>query len=138
MKNLTVNAMETLQRAQAKAYELSHAQLEPLHLLWALLSETGLATNVLRSLELDPQLIAHTAEKDLQSLPRVQVKDVPATSRELQMVLLERDDRYPRTAAGRRRGQGPRRQRAQDVRRDAGEDRPRARADGRRSGLPGR
>ncbi len=91
MKNLTVNALETLQRAQAKAFELSHAQLEPLHLLWALLSETGLATNVLRGLEMDPALVARTADKELQSLPKVQVKDVPSPSRELQMVLLEAD-----------------------------------------------
>jgi ATP-dependent Clp protease ATP-binding subunit ClpB len=91
MKNLTVNAMDTLQRAQAKAFELSHAQLEPLHLLWALLSETGLATNVLRSLELDPALIARTAEQELHSLPRVQNKDVPSPSRELQKLLLEAD-----------------------------------------------
>ena len=91
MKNLTVNAMDTLQRAQAKAYELSHAQLEPLHLLWALLAETGLATNVLRSLELDPALIARTAEGELRSLPKIQAKDVPAPSRELQKVLLEAD-----------------------------------------------
>ena len=92
MKNLTVNAMETLQRAQAKAFELSHAQLEPLHLLWALLSETGLATNVLRSLELDPALIARTAEQELRSLPSVQNKDVPSPSRELQKVLLAADE----------------------------------------------
>ena len=91
MKNLTVNAMDALQRAQAKAFELSHAQLEPLHLLWALLSETGLATNVLRSLELDPALIARTAEGELRSLPKIQAKDVPAASRELQKVLLEAD-----------------------------------------------
>ena len=60
MKNWTVNAMEILQKAQARAYEMGHAELEPLHLLWALMSETGLATNTLRSLELDPALIAQT------------------------------------------------------------------------------
>ena len=91
MKNLTVNAMDTLQRAQAKAYELKHAELEPLHLLWALLSETGLATNTLRSLELDPGLIARTAEQELQSLPQVGQVDVPNPSRELQKLFLEAD-----------------------------------------------
>ena len=50
---------------------MSHAELEPLHLLWALLSETGLATNTLRRLELDPGLIARTVEQELQSLPTV-------------------------------------------------------------------
>ncbi|MBE0567329.1 MAG: AAA family ATPase, partial [Krumholzibacteria bacterium] len=81
--------MDTLQRAQSKAYELKHAELEPLHLLWALLAETGLATNVLRGLELDPALIARTAEQELRTLPTVQHVDVPGTSRDLQRLLLE-------------------------------------------------
>ena len=45
MKNWTVNATEALQRAQQKAFEKGHAELEPLHLLWALIAEPGLATN---------------------------------------------------------------------------------------------
>ena len=89
MKNLTVNAMDALQRAQSKAYERKHAELEPLHLLWALLAETGLATNVLRGLELDPALIARTAEQELGSLPTVQQADVPNAGRDLQRLLLE-------------------------------------------------
>jgi len=89
MKNWTVNAMESLQKAQAKAYELGHAELEPLHLLWALLSETGLATNTLRSLELDPALIARTAEKELASLPTIQQKELPGAGQELQKLFLE-------------------------------------------------
>jgi ATP-dependent Clp protease ATP-binding subunit ClpB len=89
MKNMTVNALEALQKAQNRAYEMGHAELEPLHLLWALLSEPGVASTVLRGLELDPHLVSSTAEKELASLPRVQVKDVPNPSRELQQVLLE-------------------------------------------------
>ena len=92
MKNWTTNAMDILQKAQAKAYEYPHSQLEPLHLLWALLSETGLATNVLRSMELDPGLIARTAAGELDSLPTASVKDVPAPSRELQKVFLEAEN----------------------------------------------
>ena len=89
MKNLTVNAMEALQKAQSRAYEMKHAELEPLHLLWALLSETGLATNTLRGMELDPGLIARTCDQELQSLPRVASQDVPNSSRELQKLFLE-------------------------------------------------
>jgi len=89
MKNWTVNAMESLQKAQSKAYELGHAELEPLHLLWALLSETGLATNTLRSLELDPALIGKTAERELGSLPTVGRKELPAASAELQKLFLD-------------------------------------------------
>ncbi|MGD9546583.1 MAG: ATP-dependent Clp protease ATP-binding subunit [Candidatus Krumholzibacteriia bacterium] len=89
MKNLTVNAMEAIQKAQSRAYESKHAELEPLHLLWALLSETGLATNTLRGMELDPGLVARTCEQELQSLPTVASQDVPGPSRELQKLFLE-------------------------------------------------
>ena len=93
MKNLTVNAMDALQQAQSKAYDMQHAELEPLHLLVALLGETGLPTNTLRSLELDPHLIARTAEQELASLPEVDRQEVPAPSRELQKLLLEAQNR---------------------------------------------
>ena len=52
MKTMTVNATETLQRAQSRSYESSHAELEPVHVLWALLAEAGVAGSALRSLEL--------------------------------------------------------------------------------------
>jgi ATP-dependent Clp protease ATP-binding subunit ClpB len=89
MKNWTVNAVEALQKAQNRAYEMGHAELEPLHMLWALLSEPGIATSVLRTLEIDPRLVASTAEKDLHALPKVQIKEVPNPSRDLQKILLE-------------------------------------------------
>ncbi len=89
MKNWTVNAMESLQKAQSKAYELSHSELTPLHLLWALLSETGLATHTLKTLELDPGLVARIAENEMLSLPEVQTKDVPGPSNEMQKLFLE-------------------------------------------------
>jgi len=92
MKNWTTNAMDILQKAQAKAYQYSHPELEPLHLLWALLNETGLATNVLRSMELDPALIAQTVEQELKSLPTAQTKEVPNASRELQRLFLEAEN----------------------------------------------
>lgn len=97
MKNLTVNAMEALQKAQSKAYESKHAELEPLHLLWALLSETGLATNTLRGMELDTGLIARTCDQELQSLPRVASQDVPNPSRELQKLFLEAESLAKKT-----------------------------------------
>ncbi len=89
MKNMTVNAAETLQRAQSRAYEAGHAELAPLHLLWALLAEAGTAGSALRGLELDPQLVLRTVEGELSSLPTVETKDVPAPGRELQQTLLE-------------------------------------------------
>ncbi len=89
MKNWTVNAYEILEKSQAKAYELGHAELTPLHLLWALLSETGLPTQTLLALERDPELIARTAEQELKTLPHVQSKEVPTPSSDLQKLFLE-------------------------------------------------
>ncbi len=89
MKNWTVNAAEALQKAQEKAYDMGHAELEPLHLLWALLSEPGLAHRALRGLETDPDLVRRTVEGELANLPTVGRKDVPAPGRDLQRVMLE-------------------------------------------------
>jgi len=93
MKNWTVNAVETLQRAQQSAYDLGHAELTPLHLLAALVAEPGLAERVLRSLEADPALVRRTVESELSSLPKVSVQDVPAPGRELQQLMLEAQKR---------------------------------------------
>jgi len=100
MKNWTVNAVEILQKAQDKAYQLGHAGLEPLHLLWALLAEPGLATRVLRGLETDPHLVLRTAEKELASLPTVSVKEVPAPGRDLQRLMLEAQNLARKAAGG--------------------------------------
>ena len=100
MKNLTVNATEILQRAQSRAYDSGHAELEPLHLLWALLSEASTAGAALRSLELDPQLVRRTVEGELANLPTVQQKDVPAPSRELQQTLLEAQSLATKNSGG--------------------------------------
>ncbi len=89
MKNWTVNATEALQRAQNKAYEMGHAELEPLHMLWALLSEPGIAGTVLRGLEVDERVVTGTLERELASLPTVGVKEVPGPSRDLQRTILE-------------------------------------------------
>ncbi|MDD5718224.1 MAG: AAA family ATPase [Candidatus Krumholzibacteria bacterium] len=89
MKNWTVNAMEALQKAQQKAFQSNHAEIAPLHLLWALLNEPGLATTALRSLETDPQLVLRTTEQELASSPTVGRREAPDPGRELQTVMLE-------------------------------------------------
>ena len=89
MKNWTVNAMEILQKAQQQAYAQKHAELAPLHVLWALLAAPGVAARTLRALEVDPQLVLRTCEQELKSLPTVQNPEVPDPGRELQQVMLE-------------------------------------------------
>jgi ATP-dependent Clp protease ATP-binding subunit ClpB len=89
MKNWTVNAMEALQAAQQRAFAASHAEISPLHLLWALLDRPGLAVRALRALELDPGVIQRTVESELQSLPTVSRREAPDPGRELQTLMLE-------------------------------------------------
>ena len=100
MKNWTVNAAEILQLAQSRAYELGHPELEPVHLLAAMLAEPGLVSQTLRALERDPQLIAQTVAQELKSMPVARVKEVPATSPELQKLLLEAQSLAPKNAGG--------------------------------------
>jgi len=100
MKNWTVNAAELLQKAQNKAYELGHPQLEPIHVLWALLAEPGLAASVIRALEKDPALIARTVEQELKSLPVAGTKEVPNPSPELQKLLLEANSLAQKRSGG--------------------------------------
>ncbi len=100
MKNWTVTATEALQQAQQKAYELNHAELEPLHLLWALVGEPGLATKVLRALEVDPGLVARTVEQELRSLPVAGRKDVPNPGRDLQRLMLDAQTAAQQRAGG--------------------------------------
>ncbi|HOX26856.1 MAG TPA: AAA family ATPase [Candidatus Krumholzibacteria bacterium] len=89
MKNWTVNAMEALQKAQQKAFAMNHGEIAPLHLLWAMLAEPGLAVTTLRSLELDPQLVLRTTENELRSLPTISRREAPDPGRELQTAMLE-------------------------------------------------
>ncbi len=100
MKNWTVNATEALQRAQQKAYEKGHAEMEPLHLLWALVAEPGLATKVLRALEVDPGLVARTADQELASMPVVSRKEVPNPGRDLQRLMLEAQNEAQQRSGG--------------------------------------
>ncbi len=100
MKNWTVNAAEILQQAQSRAYEMGHPELEPVHLLDAMLAEPGLASQTLRALERDPQLIARTVTQELKSLPVAQVKELPTSSPELQKLLLEAQSLAPKSAGG--------------------------------------
>jgi ATP-dependent Clp protease ATP-binding subunit ClpB len=72
---------------------LKHAQLEPLHILDALLKEPGIVDRVLRSLEIDKNLILQTVRGELASMPTVAQSEVPSPSRDLQQVMLEAQTR---------------------------------------------
>ena len=69
MKNWTVNAMESLQKAQAKAYEMGTPNSSRCTCCGPCSAKPGWPPIRCGSLELDPALIAQTAEKELASLP---------------------------------------------------------------------
>ncbi len=72
MDKLTVKAQEALGRAQEIAAERNQQQVEPLHLLAALLAqEEGVVPPVLAKLGVRPEGVAAEVERQLERLPKV-------------------------------------------------------------------
>ncbi|MDE3135089.1 MAG: ATP-dependent chaperone ClpB [Acidobacteriota bacterium] len=72
MDKLTVKAQEALSRAQELAAERHHQQIEPLHLLAALLAqEEGVVPPVLAKLGVRPEAVASQVSQQLDNLPKV-------------------------------------------------------------------
>ena len=69
---LTEKSQEVLQEAQALAQDRSHNQIEPEHLLYALLSqEDGLARAILSKLGVPPDGVLERTKAELDKLPKV-------------------------------------------------------------------
>jgi ATP-dependent Clp protease ATP-binding subunit ClpB len=72
MDKLTVKAQEALSRAQELAAERHHQQIEPLHLLSALLAQDeGVVPPVLAKLGVRPEVVASQVSQQLDNLPKV-------------------------------------------------------------------
>ena len=72
MDKLTVKAQEALSRAQELAAERHHQQIEPLHLLAALLAQDeGVVPPVLAKLGVRPEAVASQVSQQLDNLPKV-------------------------------------------------------------------
>jgi ATP-dependent Clp protease ATP-binding subunit ClpB len=72
MDKLTVKAQEVLQAAQEMASRSSQQQIEPLHLLWALIAQNdGVVPPLLEKLGSSPTQLASETEKQIQRLPKV-------------------------------------------------------------------
>jgi ATP-dependent Clp protease ATP-binding subunit ClpB len=68
---LTIKAQEAVQRAQELAQQNSHAEMLPLHLLAALLSETeGVVSPILQKVGANLQRINHIVTTELERLPK--------------------------------------------------------------------
>jgi len=72
MDKLTVKAQEVLQAAQEMASRSGQQQIEPLHLLWALIAQNdGVVPPLLEKLGASPTQLASEIEKQIQRLPKV-------------------------------------------------------------------
>jgi ATP-dependent Clp protease ATP-binding subunit ClpB len=69
---LTVKAQEALQAAQEMGGRMGQQQIEPLHLLWALIAQgDGVVPPLLEKLGVSPTRLAADAEKQIERLPKV-------------------------------------------------------------------
>ncbi len=90
-EQLTVKAIEAVQNAQDRAVGAGHAQVEPLHLLTALIEQGrdgGIVGPILEKLGADPARVSRIAEAELSRRPKVSGGQT-VLSNELQQVLAE-------------------------------------------------
>ncbi len=72
LDKLTVKAQEALQAAQELASRSGQQQIEPLHILWALIAQgDGVVPPLLEKLGVAPTTLAAEAEKQIQRLPQI-------------------------------------------------------------------
>ncbi|HEY6538389.1 MAG TPA: ATP-dependent chaperone ClpB, partial [Candidatus Dormibacteraeota bacterium] len=87
LERLTERSREALEGAQALATRLEHPEVDPEHLLLALLDQTdGVVAPLLRQVEVDPGQVRSRLAADLESRPRQQSAQ-PRISSELEAVL---------------------------------------------------
>ena len=72
LDKLTVKAQEALQAAQELASRSGQQQIEPVHLLWALVAQgDGVVPPLLEKLGVAPTTLASEAEKQIERLPKI-------------------------------------------------------------------
>jgi ATP-dependent Clp protease ATP-binding subunit ClpB len=72
MDKLTVKAQEALQAAQEMGARSGQQQIEPLHLLWALVTQgDGVVSPLLSKLGVAPEILAKEVERQIERLPKV-------------------------------------------------------------------
>ena len=95
----TVKAQEALQAAQEMGERSGQQQIEPLHVLWALVAQgDGVVPPLLEKLGVSPTLIASEAEKQIGRLPKIsggsQAQFSSATTKVLERAFDERRIRF--------------------------------------------
>ncbi|MBC7853110.1 MAG: AAA family ATPase, partial [Pirellulaceae bacterium] len=88
MDRLTLKAQEALQAAQSAAGERGNPEMDPLHLLAAVLADSdGIAKPVLEKIGANPQQLARLTEAELSRLVKSSGGNVPQPSKTLMQVL---------------------------------------------------
>ncbi len=92
MERLTLKAQEALRDAQESATGRHHADIQPLHLLHALVTQDGgIVAPILQRLGTDPAAVATAAAEHLDGVAKVQGEVQVGASRALQYALEEAD-----------------------------------------------
>jgi ATP-dependent Clp protease ATP-binding subunit ClpB len=88
MDKLTLKAQEALQNAQSLASERGNPELDPLHLLAAILADSdGIARPVLEKIGANPQQLARLAEAEINRLVKSSGGNVPQPNKTLMQIL---------------------------------------------------
>ena len=78
--------------ARSKAVAMNHAELDPLHLLWAFLREAALAGQPQGGAGTDPILALQRTERELEALPRANRTLFPSPNSRLRELILKAAD----------------------------------------------
>src|ERR1035437_2282206 len=90
LDRLTERSQEALQAAEQAASSLGHAQIDPEHLLLALLhQEEGLVPALWRRLEITPEPLAAKLQTSLEARPRQVGGGQPQISSALRQIMLD-------------------------------------------------
>ena len=92
MRIWSPEAMAIMNKAQEKASEMGHAELDPLHLLWAFLQEASLPGKKGTRPGWDPSLAIRRTELDLAGLPRAWKTVVASPNSNLRELILRAAD----------------------------------------------
>jgi len=92
MRIWTDRALDALRKAEDKACDMKHAQLDPLHLLWAFLADDLRADAAARTLKLDPDLVARAADQELDRMRQEAEDGVPNPNDALRDLFLRAAD----------------------------------------------
>ena len=72
INRFTFKAQEALQEAQNKTFELHHAEIRGIHILWGILVvEETIISDILKELKVNSDLLLHTLEDELNRLPKI-------------------------------------------------------------------